>query len=206
MNSALHDRTLALAGVFQAAELARRLARQGWADEGALAASAKSILATDAPDTSAVFGGAAGLALGFKCLKEQFAPKTRGPDYEVVRYTLALVKLARNLNGDTEMTRRLGKAIADEKMRFGAAEPDDEMYAALALVYRQTLSTLTPRIYVKGEPVHLQKAEVADRIRAALFSGVRAAWLWQQLGGRRWQWFVGRGAYVRAASELLASA
>lgn len=205
MSAAVRDRTLALAGVFQAAELARRLARQGRADASALAASARSILATDAADTSSVFGGETGVALGLRTLREQFAPRTRGPDYEVVRYTLAMVKLAQRLRGNAEMTRQLGAAIAAEKLRFGAAEPDDEMYAALALVYRQTISTLTPRIYVKGEPAELQKAEVTDRIRTALLAGVRAAWLWRQLGGRRWQWFAWRGAYVRAASDLLAS-
>jgi high frequency lysogenization protein len=206
MNAPDADRALALAGVFQAAELARRLAREGRADEDALGASAKSILATEAPDTTAVFGGASGTALGLRILREQFAPKTRGPDYEVVRYTLAMIKLAQRLRGNAEMTRQLGSALAEEKLRFGEADPDDALYGALALVYRQTISTLTPRIYVKGEPAQLQKAEVTDRIRTALLAGVRAAWLWQQLGGRRWQWFLGRGAYVRAASDLLASA
>lgn len=206
MSDSLRDRTLALAGVFQAAELARRLARDGRADAGALAASARSVLATDAPDTATVFGGAAGVAPGLRCLKEQFAPRTRGPDYEVVRYTLAMIKLAKRLRGHDEMTRQLGRAIDDEKSRFGDAEPDDGMFAALALVYRQTLSTMPPRIYVKGEPEQLQKSEVADRIRTALLAGVRAAWLWHQLGGRRWQWFAGRGGYVRAADALLASA
>lgn len=205
MSGSLNDRTLALAAIFQAAELARRLAREGRADEGALAASARSILATDADDTATVFGGAPGVAPGLKCLQAQFAPKTRGPDYEVVRYTLSMVKLARHLRASAEMTRQLGQAIADEKLRFGEADPNDEMYAALALVFRQTLSTLSPRIYVKGEPEQLQKTEVADRIRTALLAGVRAAWLWQQLGGRRWQWFVGRGAYVRTANDLLTS-
>jgi high frequency lysogenization protein len=206
MSGALNDRVLALAGVFQAAELARQLARRGQADESALAASARSILAIDAPDTAAVFGGAAGVALGLRILKEQFAPRKHGPDYEVVRYTLAMAKLALRLRSNREMTRQLGAAIAGEKLRFASTEPDAEIYGALALIYRQTISTLTPRIYVKGEPAALQQAEVADRIRTALLAGVRAAWMWHQLGGRRWQWFVGRGSYVRAASDLLAAA
>ncbi|MDH3562042.1 MAG: lysogenization regulator HflD, partial [Gammaproteobacteria bacterium] len=43
------DRTLALAGLFQAARLAQQLAREGRAEPGAFAASILSLMLIDAP-------------------------------------------------------------------------------------------------------------------------------------------------------------
>ena len=52
----LHDRTLALAGLFQAARLAQTLAREGRADEPAFAASLKSLFSFDAENVAEVYG------------------------------------------------------------------------------------------------------------------------------------------------------
>ncbi|WP_156501040.1 DUF489 family protein, partial [Alcanivorax sp. HI0044] len=49
-----------------------------------------------------------------------------------------------------------------------------------------TLGTFRFRIQVKGDPAHLQDDDKAARIRALFLAGVRAAFLWHQLGGRRW--------------------
>jgi high frequency lysogenization protein len=45
---------------------------------------------------------------------------------------------------------------------------------------------------MKRVPQVLQMEHVADRIRALLLAGVRLAWLWQQLGGRRWHLILRR--------------
>ena len=40
---------------------------------------------------------------------------------------------------------------------------------------------------MQGEPARLQDEDNAARIRALFLAGVRAAFLWHQLGGRRWR-------------------
>ncbi|MDF9756244.1 CII-binding regulator of phage lambda lysogenization HflD [Pseudomonas hunanensis] len=54
-------------------------------------------------------------------------------------------------------------------------------------MYQDTLSTLRQRIQVHGDMRFLQQASNASKIRALLLAGIRAARLWRQLGGHRWQ-------------------
>ncbi len=88
-----------------------------------------------------------------------------------------------------------------------ATEESDDVHPRLTdklgELYQQTLSTATPRIIVNGEHGHLANPVVGARVRAALFSGVRAARLWRQLGGRRWQLLLFRNRMVAAARALL---
>lgn len=58
--------------------------------------------------------------------------------------------------------------------------------ANIANLYQDTISTFNFRIQVSGDPRHLQNAENAAKIRALLLAGVRAAILWNQVGGKRW--------------------
>ena len=72
-----NERTLALAGVFQAARLVRDLARHGRADEQAMAASIGSLFAFEPESTEAVFGNLAGVRLGLLTLLEQLERTAR---------------------------------------------------------------------------------------------------------------------------------
>ena len=56
---------------------------------------------------------------------------------------------------------------------------------ALADVYTETISTLQPRIMVKGEESVLRNSDSKSMIRALLLAGMRATVLWKQCGGSR---------------------
>ena len=74
---------------------------------------------------------------------------------------------------------------------------------SLADLYKQTLSQLSFRIRVTGNPTYLQNAATADKVRAILLSGIRAAILWRQVGGRRWQLLFSRRRYSDICRDLL---
>jgi len=42
-------------------------------------------------------------------------------------------------------------------------------------------------------------------VRILLFAGVRAAFLWRQLGGRRWHMLFKRGTMAKGVQQLLQS-
>ncbi|MEE3191683.1 MAG: DUF489 family protein, partial [Pseudomonadota bacterium] len=84
---------------------------------------------------------------------------------------------------------------------FSNAHPNT--IAALADLYKQTLSQLSFRIRVTGNPTYLQNAGTADKVRAILLSGIRAAILWRQVGGRRWQLLFSRRRYSEICRDLL---
>ena len=212
MNTTLRPRTLALAGLFQAARLAQDLARRGQTDNAAFAASLQSILRLDAPSTEDVFGGPAGVTLGLTLLRDQLKAPADAAAVEMLRYVVALLLLERRLSTRPDMLQRMGEEIKqiESRMQFFAAQDNAATNSAhprrvekLAELYSQTISTLTPRIMVSGEHGHLNNPATAAGVRAALLAGIRAAVLWRQLGGRRWQLLFTRRSIAHQAAMIL---
>lgn len=211
MSTAYTDRVLALAGLFQAARLAQQLARQGRAEPSALAASVQSLLIIDAPTTESVYGGAQGVRPGLELLRDKLAgDNTDTHDVEVARYVIAMIHLEGQLRRRPELQdaiRRGIEAIREQMKFFETAEDGETVHPRLAEklaeLYTQTLSTLTPRIMVNGEHGHLSNPSIAARVRAALFAGIRSAFLWHQLGGSRWQLLFSRKKIADEAVSIL---
>jgi high frequency lysogenization protein len=205
------DAVLALAGIFQSAQLVQQLAREGRADPEALQTSIRSVLALDAPDVPAIYGGLSGLRLGLGLLRDKLTGQSTPSDLEMARYVVAMIHLEGVLRRQPEMLDAIRRGIdtAQEQMKFFENDaPADgvhpKLIEKLAELYSQTLSTLSPRIMVSGEHGHLMNPAIAARVRAALLAGIRSAVLWRQLGGRRWQLLLSRGRIARTAAELLA--
>jgi len=184
-------KTLALAGVFQAASLADSLAWRGHCDDEALTTSLESILVMGSDDPALVFGSPHGLRIGLQALEQTFAQPLRQPhprQTDIVRYALALThierKLARSPDLREQLRRRLemGKV---QRLHFDGLK-DPAMLRNLGGAYVDTIGTLKFRIQVKGDQKQLQTSGRPEQIRAVLLAGVCAAGLWHRLGGRRW--------------------
>jgi high frequency lysogenization protein len=210
-------RTLALAAIFQAARLAQDLARRGQGDKAAFAASIHSILRIDAASADAVYGGVTGVRLGLTLLRDRLNAPTDAAEVELVRYILSLIQLQRKLSRRRDMLDQIGAGIRNIETQmqfFQAADSADgarggvhpRLVEKLAELYSQTISTLPPRIMVSGEHGHLSNPATAAAVRAALFAGIRAAVLWHQLGGRRWQLVFTRRRIAAQAGAMLEQA
>lgn len=197
------DRTLALAGVYQAAALARQLARRGYADEGPFEASVRSVLIVDAINTVSIFGGVEGVRLGLLSMTRQSGS---AGDLEVARYVVGLCQLARRFLRSPERVEQVSReldAIREDVSVRGDEGMPLELYERFAELYRETLSHLKPRIIVQGEQPNLGNPHVVAQIRTSLLSGVRAGVLFAQLGGSRWQLLFQRRRYMDNAARLL---
>lgn len=211
MNDRDRDQALALAGIFQAAGLVQQLAREGRADADAFAASIDSILAIDAPNTAAVYGGVEGVTLGLTLLRDKLLKGASPRDLEIARYVLALIQLGGVLKRQPDVAALLQSGIrtlAIDVSRADTEESEDDplpvaLCARIAELYARTLSTLTPRIMVSGEPKLIADVRLAACIRTALLAGVRSAILWQQLGGARWHLLFSRDRLALTARALL---
>jgi high frequency lysogenization protein len=73
----------------------------------------------------------------------------------------------------------------------------------IASLYTKTISTLSPRIVINGRPQFLQVDRTVNWIRTLLFSGLRSAVLWKQMGGGRFSLMFGRKKMLEAAQTLL---
>jgi len=82
-------------------------------------------------------------------------------------------------------------------------ERHDLQAERIAGLYSKTISTISPRIVVNGRPQHLQVQRTVNWIRALLFSGLRSAVLWRQLGGGRFSLMFGRKKMLEQAQTLL---
>ena len=197
------DRVMALAGIFQAAWLARRLAREGAADQGTLTASMESIFHTEPSDVAAVFGGIDGIERGLRVLLAQLGPADRR-QLELTQYSVALMHLAAKLRRELPRLQGLGTDIRALKRRREAFQLSDTLVQEqLAEIYQKHISTMTPRVMVRGEPMLLRNQFTQAQIRAALLAGIRAAHLWYQCGGRRWKLLLGRRRIESEARALL---
>ena len=197
-----NDRVMALAGVYQAAWLTQQVARRGVADTEAITASLESLFKIDADDVESIFGGVSGVSLGLRKLHRQLSG-SEPRDLELTRYIVALMHLERKLAKQPSLLQRIADEIADATRRrdhFSLLHPNT--LAHLADTYKQTVSTLAPKIIVKGEPLHLQNPDNTNRIRALLLAGIRAAMLWRQVGGSRTQVFF-RGKIQAALAKGL---
>jgi high frequency lysogenization protein len=197
------DRAIALAGVFQAALLTQQTAREGRTEGAAAAASLESVFRIDAESVPAVFGGPAGVTLGLQELIRQLGHPSR-QRIEVARYAISLLQLERKLAADARRLEAIGNGLQTAASHLAQTPATDiEIVTALAELYREQISTLSPRIMVQGDPGLLQRPETGARIRAFLLAGIRAARLWQQCGGRRWHLFLRRRAQIDAARRVL---
>ena len=195
------QRVLALAGVCQCALLAQELARRGHAQPEPLRCALESILVVNQTDPEIALGGVQGVYAGLPDL----ARKNPDPSaVERLRYAIAMIDIQKRLRRDTTIASRL-RAQLDE-IRDGGTILDlvsPEGIPALAGIYSTTLSLLTPKIIIRGSEQHLKDEDIVLKVRSVLLAGVRAAYLFHELGGRKWQIFIGRKKLADSASRLL---
>ncbi|CCJ92231.1 high frequency lysogenization protein HflD [Cronobacter turicensis] len=202
-----YDITLALAGICQSARLVQALAHEGTCDSEALRVSLKSVIDQNPASTLDVFGGReAGLKIGLETLLGMLNTSSRqGPGAELTRYTLSLMVLERKLAGSKGAMNTLGNRIADLSRQLEHFELEsDTLMNAMAGIYVDVISPLGPRIQVNGSPNVLQSPQVQAKVRATLLAGIRAAVLWQQVGGGRLQLMFSRNRLTTQAKQILA--
>ena len=200
------ERTLALAGLFQALALVRTLATQGQADAASYVSSIGSVLRIDAPSVAAVFDGVGGVRLGLQTLQREL--EGQQVDAATRRMALTVLRIERRLIGDPPRVEHLQQGLRDAQRQaehFGSVD-HPTVIARLAGLYADTLSSLRPRVLVTGNAQMLNQQVTVERIRAALLAAVRAAVLWRQLGGTQWRLLLQRRQTLMVARGLLTRA
>ena len=196
----IEQRTIALAGLFQACQQVQALARTGVADQAAFDSSLQSILILDAVNTAAVFGGVEGVRSGLSLIEDGVMNSPQGEKVELLRYAMSLMHLQSQLYRDEAAFAEFGQSV--ERL---SSVSNDELVGACSALYQKFISDMRPQIIVQGEQNYLQQAEIPPQVRALLLAGVRAAVLWQQKGGSRFKLLWERTRMRNAARSLLAS-
>lgn len=201
----LTDKTLALAAVFQSADLVKQIAMTGQYDQHDAKTILNSIFDINPSSAEAVFGSIGSLRSGLQILVEQMDTDNTRRDMDITRYVVAMLHLQGKLLKKKDMLDYLARGI--ERAQLQTEHYDllhDNVIANLAGLYSDTVSQLTPKIMVSGEGQHLSNTDNANKVRAILLGGIRAAVLWNQLGGSRWQILFKRKVFVAEANRILA--
>ncbi len=204
------DHVLSFAGLIQSSSLVQQLATRDSHNESALLSLALSVLRVDADSVTGVYGSVDDLNLGLQAISRLLRGGSGDSSRPVFQYAVAMHQLALKLPAMTHVATSIHDGLEELQPRYlsGGALVDDEdekldqLYTDLAALYSKTISTLTPRIMVQGSQGKLSSPETVNRVRTALFAGIRSAYLWHQLGGRRWHLLFQRRHYQQMASRL----
>lgn len=199
------ERTLAFAGIFQATQLVQQVAQTGRPDNSAFEASIASLFKLNVDTTEDVFGGSSGVRLGLESIVEHLSRQRSAADMMTARYIISLLSLESRLSKSPAALAKITQGIEQARQQvelYGLTHAN--VIANLANLYLENISPLGPRIIVSGEQGLLQVADNANRVRAILLAGIRAAVLWRQVGGTRWQLLFNRASILIEAKTLLA--
>lgn len=197
------DRCIALAGVFQAAELASQIAHRGMADSIAMEASIFSLFQINADSVEAVYQGLPGVATGLRIVVQHLEGSS-ARKMETTRYVVSLFHLEKKLQQNKGMLEKIAAGIRTSNERLMHYPMlHSNILAGIADIYTETISTLKPRIMVQGDPNHLQNPENINKIRSLLLAGIRSAMLWRQCGGGRLKILFGRNRLIQVTNSLI---
>ena len=184
-----YHQALALAGVFQAADLAHHIASRGKINQPFFTVSIGSLLKTNSDDMTRVYGSEWNLKPGLDNLACFLKLQSPTPHYAyIVKYAFQLLRLGNTMNRDRKMVDNIAPTIRSIQSKTTQLETIPfALVEKLAEVYYQNFSQLSSfqRIRIMGHKEHLGDAKNVSRIRALLLAGVRAAVLWKNVGGNQ---------------------
>jgi len=199
----IDERVIALGGLFLATTQVDQIARNGMVDQANFETSIRSLFIESPEETMDVYGTPRTLNLGLQSLIKHLQAERKDSDLQVIRYSLSLLQLERKLSKGAHLA-KIGKGIEEAQRQiehFSICH--SAVIAKLAGIYSEVVSPISPRIIVKGNDGHLQNSENANKIRALLLAGLRAAILWRQCGGSRWQLLFQRSKHIDCAKKII---
>ncbi len=200
----MKNRTMALAGVFQATELVRQAATHGTWSGYAASASLRSLYKLESESAQEVYGGREHVRLGAEIMLAVLQGENRYTDS--LRYAVGLLQVERKFQRAGQQQERVGNRLAEisqQGIDLDQHEREDLQAHEISKLYSETISTLKPRIVVNGKPQYLKNERTVDWVRTLLLAGLRSAVLWKQLGGGRFELMFGRKKIIKEAESLL---
>jgi high frequency lysogenization protein len=200
----MKERTMALAGIFQATELVRQAANHGTWSGYAADTCLDSLLAIEADTVDEIYGSAINLRLGAETLVSVLQGDRR--HVESLGYAVSIMQLENNFRKKSAMQASIGtelQSITTIDDGLELHEIKDLQAEQIADLYTRTISTISPRVVINGRPQFLQVDRTVHWIRTLLFAGLRSAVLWRQMGGGRFSLMFGRKKMLEQAQTLL---
>ncbi|MDX8408396.1 MAG: high frequency lysogenization protein HflD [Mariprofundaceae bacterium] len=199
-------RAIALAALTQAVYLVDGIARKGLADAEDSRTCLESIF-TEAGNNQnpvAIYGNIYHLRTGLRIAADMLSGNDLPQTKALMTYSAGLFSLEKRLAKEPKLRQHLGdgmQRISKQRQYFGDAMHSN-VIAAIADLYGETISTMKPRIIVRGKSEHLSQPANTQRVRALLLAGLRAAHLWHHHGGGHLTLLLRRKALLHEIKQL----
>ncbi|MGB1297972.1 MAG: high frequency lysogenization protein HflD [Psychrobium sp.] len=203
-NYSIDNQVLAFAAIAQCAKMANDVARRGVIDSDQWHVCVASLVCTDPESVMDIYEPVSDLAAGLDTVVKQLSDSGEGRSIEVTKYIAGIISLSRKLIRNDNALAMMSQRIDQVKRQLHHFTINDEaVISNFASIYSDIVSPLGGKIHVAGTPTHLQQPLNQKKIRTLLLAGVRAAILWQQVGGKRRHLFFSRKSYVKSAKKQL---
>lgn len=200
----MSQRATALAAMIQAVYLVDSIARKGMADGDDTRVLMESIFSHGTHDTAKLYGGLANLHTGLRISSQILGGKDLPQSKTLMSYCAGLLSIERRLSKQVEMRTSLthGMARIEKQKQYFGDVMHNNVIAAIADLYGETISTMKPRIIVRGKTEHLSQADNTRRVRGLLLAGLRAAHIWRANGGSHLTLLLRRKMILRELDHL----
>ncbi|MET1253733.1 high frequency lysogenization protein HflD [Aliikangiella maris] len=211
VNQQVIDQCIALAGIAQSVRIVQHLAWKGHTNDTDFKAVLASLLKVDAASAAGVFSGSFEVSSGLRILSQQIDPDNKDKDPEFVGMVISVMALQTQFAKNRSLMDKLAEKIQQlsEDYADQSIYQDEQQFERLinecSDIYKQTLSKLSQRIQVKGEPAYLKQPETQAKVRAALLAAIRACFLWRQSGGSRWHFIFKKKSLLAGLRQLLSN-
>ena len=203
--TSLQEQTLALAGLLQACRTVHEIAQLGMTSNDQLMSAVNTIFITNPRDTLEVYGEVKNIYQGLDLLSELLIDWSAIPRSAPAKTAITIIFLERKLQKSTNLLKELSEGIvslAADRERLPLTAGSPETTQRLSLLYKKTISQISPKIIIKGQPKNLTIGVNTERIRSLLLAGVRSAVLWRQVGGVKLDLVLNRKKIIRCCEEL----
>jgi high frequency lysogenization protein len=190
-------RALAVSALAQTACLVEMIAQQGKCNRQDFEYCLDALLDDD-------FVGSRYFPLGSAKAKRLLHGRDITHAQQVLSLTSSLIHVEKKLSKQPEILAKIAQGMTriHQQAEYFNDPYHPNVIAAIAHLYGETVSTIEPRIIVKGKSDVLRKTENTEQIRCLLFAGIRAACVWRQQGGNTLHLLFGRKKLIRQI-ELL---
>ncbi|MBN4061505.1 high frequency lysogenization protein HflD [bacterium AH-315-G11] len=199
-----HTRIIALAALMQTSKLVDDIARKGICDSNDFHALLNSLF-TETTKPEALFGDHTHLQVGLLLGKHLLSGENVDQAKAIMAYTASLIAVEKKLNKNPDMLQRIaaGMQRIQKQANYFNNSSHESVVGGIADLYGNTISTLKPRIIIHGKPEILRQHSNTNKVRALLFSGIRAAHLWRQHKGGHFRLLFGRKKLLHDIDAIL---
>jgi len=200
-----HTRIIALAALMQTAKLVDDIARKGCCDSDDFHAIVNSLFSDTTNNPETLFGGKNHLQSGLILSKHLLSGDTVDQAKAVMTYTASMIAVEKRLHKDSSMLGNIAQGMQriQKQATYFSSTEHESVIGGIAELYASTISTLKPRIIVHGKPEILRQHTNTNKVRALLFSGMRAAHLWRQHKGGHFRLLFGRKKLLHDIDAML---